>query len=123
MWIIEGGRVQQAAVGGLSSAFSSMSRKSLGRSSTHTLSSLSTAKPVTPPIFHLLGMVFGQSGSNLYFGAAGACAPSAAQKTNKPRPANAADALVRRLRSIFLFMAFTSPPVVQRHRSFFTRLK
>src|SRR5580765_7873038 len=75
MWIIDGGRVQQSAIIGLISAFSSMSRRSFGRSYTHTLSSLSTARPVTPPIFHLFGMVFGQSGSNLYFGdAAGACA-------------------------------------------------
>ena len=29
---------------------------------------------MTPPIFHLFGIVFGQSGSNLYLGAAAVCA-------------------------------------------------
>src|SRR6059036_3758412 len=77
MWIIDGGRTQQSAIGGVSSAWSSISVRSFGRSSTQTSSFLSTARPVTPPIFHLLGSGLGQSGSNLYFGAVGACAPSA----------------------------------------------
>src|ERR1700687_5016574 len=67
MWIIEGGRTQQSASGGLSSASSSMSVRSFGRFSTQTLSSLSTASPVTPPIFHLFGRGLGQYGSNFYF--------------------------------------------------------
>src|SRR5215467_12412863 len=54
--------------------------RSLGRLSTQTLSSLSTASPVTPPSFHLFGRGFGQSGSNLSFGAVRVCAPSKAQK-------------------------------------------
>src|SRR5580698_3368687 len=76
MWIIAGGRMQQSASGGVSSASSSMSVRSFGRSYTHTLSSLSTASPVTPPIFHLFGRGLGQSGSNLNLGAVGSCAPS-----------------------------------------------
>src|SRR5207245_9799117 len=75
MLIIEGGRVQHSAVGGFFAACSSVSLRSLGRSSTQTFSSLSTARPVTPPSFHLLGKDLGQSGSNLYFGAVCACAP------------------------------------------------
>src|ERR1700682_6841262 len=75
MWIIDGGRTQQSAIGGVSSASSSISVKSFGRSNTQTLSSLSTATPVTPPIFHLFGRGLGQSGSNLNLGAAGFCAP------------------------------------------------
>src|SRR5467141_383804 len=85
MWIIDGGRTQQSAIGGLSSAWSSISVRSFGRFNTQTLSSLSTANPVTPPIFHLLGSVLGQSGSNLYLGAVVACAPSAAYKASRPR--------------------------------------
>src|SRR3990167_1167283 len=73
-WIIDGGRVQQSATGGVSSACSSTSRRSFGRFSTQTLSSLSTARPVTPPIFHLFGSGFGHVGSNRYRGAADACA-------------------------------------------------
>src|SRR5947199_8572364 len=80
MWIIDGGWTQQSAVGGLSSAWSSISVRSFGRFNTQTLSLLSTARPVTPPIFHLLGSGLGQSGSNLYFSAAGVCAPSVAYK-------------------------------------------
>src|ERR1700693_310251 len=95
MWIIDGGRTQQSAIGGVSSASSSISVKSFGRSYTQTLSSLSTANPVTPPIFHLLGSGLGQSGSNLNLGAVGSCAPSNAHKTNTPRPANAFTLLSR----------------------------
>src|ERR1019366_3178315 len=84
---MEGGRVQQSAMVGVISAFSSISLKSLGRSRTQTLSSLSTANPVTPPIFHLLGRGLGQSGSNLNFGAAGSWAARDAHKNNNPRPA------------------------------------
>src|SRR3984957_10541664 len=85
IWIIEGGRAQQSA--SLTSALSSISRKSLGRSSTHTLSSLSTASPVTPPIFHLLGRGLGHSESNLNLGAAGSCAASDTNRhaPNRPR--------------------------------------
>src|SRR5271168_440371 len=92
MWIIEGGRTQQSAIGGVSSASSSMSVRSFGRSYTQTLSSLSTANPVTPPIFHLFGRGFGQSGSSLNLGAVCSCAPSEAHKTDKPRPTNTANA-------------------------------
>src|SRR6266436_2653819 len=74
MWIIAGGRTQQSATGGVSSASSSISVISFGRSYTQTLSSLSTARPVTPPIFHLFGSGLGQSGSNLYRGAVCLCA-------------------------------------------------
>src|SRR5437773_1502915 len=62
-----------------------MSLRSLGRSYTQTLSSLSTASPVTPPTFHLFGMVLGQSGSNLYFGAADVCAPTETHNAPKHR--------------------------------------
>src|SRR5215470_8323690 len=90
---MEGGRTQQSAMAGASSALSSMSRRSFGRSYTQTLSSLSTARPVTPPIFHLFGIVFGQSGSNLYLGAAGVCATTGIARvvTAAHRPANAAN--------------------------------
>ncbi len=64
MWIIDGGRVQQSEIAGEGSAWSSRSRRSFGRFSTQTLSSLSTASPVTPPIFHLFGIGLGQVGSN-----------------------------------------------------------
>src|SRR5438874_13700904 len=87
MWIIDGGCTQQSAIGGESSASSSMSVRSFGRSNTQTLSSLSTARPVTPPIFHLLGRGLGQSGSNLNLGAV--CAGAAAtHETNKPTAAS-----------------------------------
>src|SRR5580704_14531426 len=99
---MEGGRVQQSVVGLGSSARSSISRKSCGRSSTHTLSSLSTARPVTPPIFQLFGKGLGHSGSNLYFGADCACAPSAAHKTNKQMPANPMNARQRTLQLLFI---------------------
>src|SRR5579862_807095 len=89
MWIIEGGRIQQSAMGGVSSASSSISVRSLGRSYTQTLSSLSTARPVTPPIFHLFGRGFGQSGSNLNLGAVCSCPPSDRHRSNKPRPDSA----------------------------------
>src|ERR1700676_4376971 len=87
MWIMDGGSTQQSAIGGVSSASSSISVRSFGRSCTQTLSSLSTANPVTPPIFHLFGKGFGQSASTLYFGAFCVCAPRAPNKTNKHRPA------------------------------------
>src|ERR1700724_730053 len=102
MWIIEGGRTQQSAIGGTSSASSSISVRSFGRSYTQTLSSLSTANPVTPPIFHLLGRGLGQSGSNLNFGAFFSCAPSDTHKANKPRPANPATAQIPTLLSLFM---------------------
>src|SRR5579863_1690043 len=89
MWIIDGGRTQQSASGGVSSASSSISVRSFGRSNTQTLSSLSTANPVTPPIFHLFGRGFGQSGSNLNLGAACSCPPNDTHKSNRPRPASA----------------------------------
>src|SRR5438132_14392084 len=79
MWIIDGGWTQQSAIGGVSSAWSSISVRSFGRSNTQTSSFLSTARPVTPPSFHLLGSGLGQSGSNLYFGAAGPCPWSGAR--------------------------------------------
>src|SRR5579864_3554079 len=86
MWIIEGGRVQQSVEGGLVSASSSISVRSLGRSRTQTLSSLSTASPVTPPIFHLFGSGLGQSGSNLNFGAVSVGgAPRNARKSPAPK--------------------------------------
>src|ERR1700751_1288344 len=85
-WIIDGGRLQQSAIGGVSSASSSMSVRSLGRSSAHTLSSLSTASPVMPPIFHLFGSGLGQSGSNLNFGAVSVGgAPRSARKSPAPK--------------------------------------
>src|SRR5262249_4482051 len=84
-WIMEGGRTQQSATP--ISASSSMSVRSFGRSRTQTLSSLSTARPVTPPSFHLLGRGFGQSGSNLNFGAVGSVwAAKTAQKNTIARP-------------------------------------
>src|SRR5579883_534615 len=102
-----GGRTQQSASGGFNSASSSMSVRSFGRFSTQTLSSLSTASPVTPPIFHLLGRGLGQSGSNLNFGAAGFSAPSSDHQTS-PSAANAASPIapVRR---------FMHPPFRARH--------
>src|SRR5216684_127850 len=106
MWIIEGGRTQQSAIGGLSSASSSISVRSFGRSYTQTLSSLSTANPVTPPIFHLFGRGLGQSGSNLNFGAffgePDCCAASDTPKTNKPRPADMATARLHMLLLLFM---------------------
>src|ERR1700682_6376566 len=100
MWIIDGGRTQQSAIGGVSSASSSISVRSFGRSRTQTLSSLSTANPVTPPIFHLLGNVLGQSGSNLYLGAVSVCAPRAAARANTQSPHNRAN--VRRRGSLLI---------------------
>src|SRR5436190_11129358 len=84
MWIIAGGRTQQSASGGVSSASSSISVKSLGRFSTHTLSSLSTANPVTPPSFHLFGRGLGQSGSYLNLGTV--CALRYTHTASKPSP-------------------------------------
>src|SRR6202166_1589876 len=84
---MDGGRTQQSAMGGVSSASSSISVRSFGRSCTQTLSSLSTANPVTPPIFHLFGKGFGQSASTLYFGVFCVCGPRAPNKANKHRPA------------------------------------
>src|ERR1700685_1546427 len=97
MWIIEGGRTQQSAIGGFNSASSSMSVRSFGRSYTHTLSSLSTARPVTPPIFHLLGRGLGQSGSNLNLGGAGSSAAGKLVNTNKQRPVDRANASFQKL--------------------------
>src|ERR1700746_2171208 len=101
MWIIAGGRTQQSARGDVNSASSSISVRSLGRSNTHTLSSLSTASPVTPPIFHLLGSGLGQSGSNLNLGAVGSCAPKNPHKTNTLRPAH----------TFTLLSRFMNPPL------------
>src|SRR2546427_1914307 len=106
MWIIDGGRTQQSAIGGVSSAWSSISVRSFGRSNTQTSSFLSTARPVTPPSFHLFGSGLGQSGSNLYFGAAWPCpcartpARRATQTINKNGPAQRASA--RTLRSFLM---------------------
>ncbi|PYR67819.1 MAG: hypothetical protein DMF88_11500 [Acidobacteria bacterium] len=62
IWIIDGGREQQSEVP--VSASSSRFVRSFGRSYTQTVSSFgATARPVTPPIFHLLGSCFGQPGS------------------------------------------------------------
>src|ERR1700675_3208975 len=99
---MEGGRTQQSAIGGVSSASSSISVKSFGRSYTQTLSSLSTASPVTPPIFHLFGSGLGQSGSNLNFGAAVSCAAIDTHQANKPRPPNTANAPLHALLSLFM---------------------
>src|SRR6202035_5830793 len=79
-----------------------MSVRSFGRSYTQTLSSLSTANPVTPPIFHLFGRGLGQSGSNLNLGAAGSCAAIDTHQTNKPRPANTANVRLHTLLSLFM---------------------
>src|SRR6516225_11748798 len=113
MWIIEGGRTQQSASGGVSSASSSISVRSLGRFNTQTLSSLSTANPVTPPIFHLFGRGLGQSGSNLNFGGDCSCAASNTHQTNKPRPANPANTE----RHTFLLL-FINPLLVLSDRRF-----
>jgi len=71
MWIIAGGAYatigQRRSQLGLELDIG----RSFGRFNTQTLSSLSTAKPVTPPIFHLLGRGFGQVGSYLNFGTLG----------------------------------------------------
>src|SRR5580700_6652192 len=104
MWIMEGGRTQQSAIGGVSSASSSISVRSFGRSCTQTLSSLSTANPVTPPIFHLLGKGFGQSASTLYFGAFCVCAPRALNNTKRHRPAARQKAIA------FLSLLMGPPP-------------
>src|ERR1700676_3227368 len=101
---IDGGRTQQSAIGGVSSASSSISVRSFGRSCTQTLSSLSTANPVTPPIFHLFGRGFGQSASTLYFGAFCVHAPRAPNKTNKHRHAARLNA------TTFLTLLMGPPP-------------
>src|SRR5580698_3103564 len=100
IWIIAGGRTQQSASGGFNSASSSISVRSFGRFRTQTLSSLSTARPVTPPIFHLFGRGLGQSGSNLNRGAVCACAHTVSRQT-------ATHAATRR--------QFMNPPEVPRH--------
>src|ERR1700733_3181519 len=102
---MDGGRVQQSAIGGVSSASSSISVRSFGRSCTQTLSSLSTANPVTPPIFHLFGRGFGQSASTLYFGAFCVLAPRAPNKINKHRPA--ARPIAIRVLSLLMVFPFT----------------
>ena len=48
-----------------------------GRLYSQTFSSRSSARPVTPPSFQLLGKSFGQVGSNTSSGARCACAQSA----------------------------------------------
>src|ERR1700682_4655493 len=77
-----------------------MDTRSLGRFSTQTLSSLSTARPVTPPIFHLLGSGLGQVGSTLNFGTAGDCAPTRVQVANMASPTS--PAIVRALPRTFM---------------------
>src|SRR6266496_186993 len=72
------------ARGGADSSASSISVRSLGRFNTQTLSSLSTANPVTPPSFHLFGRGLGQSGSYLNFGTV--CAPRYTHTASKPSP-------------------------------------
>src|SRR5260370_15430706 len=99
---MDGGRAQHTAVCGFFAACSSVSLRSLGRSSTQTLSSLSTASPVTPPSFHWSGKGLGQSGSNLYFGAVCACAPRTAQAVKKQRPISLEKARARKLQWIFM---------------------
>src|SRR5271168_3984077 len=89
-------------MGGFSSASSSISVRSFGRSSTQTLSSLSTARPVTPPIFHLFGRGLGQSGSSLNLGAVCSWAASDIHKTNRPRLANMTNARLDALLSLFM---------------------
>src|ERR1700739_4945190 len=101
---MDGGRTQQSAIGGVSSASSSISVKSFGRSCTQTLSSLSTANPVTPPIFHLFGKGFGQSASTLYFGAFCVRAPRAQNKTTKHMPAASPNTIM------LLFLLMGPPP-------------
>src|SRR5579863_5073730 len=102
---MDGGRTQQSAIGGVSSASSSISVKSFGRSCTQTLSSLSTANPVTPPIFHLFGKGFGQSASTLYFGAFCVCAPRAPNNTKSHRPSARPNAIT------FLSLLIGPPPL------------
>src|SRR5258708_21627976 len=104
MWIIDGGRTQQSAIGGVSSASSSMSVKSFGRSSTQTLSSLSTPSPPTPPIFHLLGKGLGQSGSNSYFVADNPSPPNVTHNANTNTPITIPNTPIRTLRSLIYFM-------------------
>src|SRR6202158_4655461 len=111
MWIIEGGRTQQSASGGISSASSSMSVRSFGRFSTQTLSSLSTASPVTPPNFQLFGRGLGQSGSNLYLGGVSVAPPTAPPQANKPQAnkqgaASTVDARLRTITSRFIGGSF-----------------
>src|ERR1700730_5510456 len=75
------------------------------------LSSLSTAKPVTPPIFHLLGRGLGQLTSTLNSGAVSAWAPNRPWKTpaekrtaqipNSEKPINLIKALLRIICRIF----------------------
>src|SRR5207244_450282 len=85
--------------------------RSFGRLSTQTLSSLSTASPVTPPIFHLFGSGLGQSGSNLYFGTdddddcACACAAIAAHRATPQKPTGMASIASIASGCTVLFMA------------------
>src|SRR5437667_5241150 len=86
-----------------------MSVRSFGRSNTQTLSSLSTASPVTPPIFHLFGSGLGQSGSNLYFGTDDdddcACAAIAAHRATPQKPTGMASIASIASGCTVLFMA------------------
>src|SRR3989304_4141378 len=113
IWIIEGGRTQQSAMGGFSPKRPSTSSVSFGRVWTQTLSSLSTASPVMPPSFHLFGRGLGQLASHLYrgisevfvtahgsFAAFCARATKKTHKTNMHIPARAA-ALTFTLQSFF----------------------
>src|ERR1019366_1222214 len=103
-------------MGGVSSASSSMSVRSLGRSRTQTLSSLSTARPVTPPSFHLLGRGLGQSGSNLNLGATGGCATSDTHRTNAPRAARARlHTFFSRLMNLLLGRDGFAPALILQH--------
>jgi hypothetical protein len=84
MWIIDGGRTQQSDTP--TSASSSRFVMSFGRSYTHTVSSLgATARPVTPPIFHLFGSGFGHPGSYMYRGAC-PCASATIYRAIPQRP-------------------------------------
>src|SRR5579864_2210148 len=116
---MEGGRTQQSAIGGVSSASSSISVRSFGRSCTQTLSSLSTARPVTPPIFHLFGRGLGQSGSNLNLGTAGSGAPNSGTLTaNAPSTASTANTPASTLR-LLVIDASSVPKIIcyrPRHR-------
>jgi hypothetical protein len=48
-----------------------------------------TARPVTPPNFHLFGSGLGQPGSYRYFGAVAPCAPSTTYSAIAPTTASA----------------------------------
>src|SRR5450755_129123 len=87
---MDGGWTQQSDSGGSSSAWISMLVRSAGRLNTQTLSSLSTAKPVTPPIFHLLGSGLGHVASTLNLGTSGASAPTRAHAASTVQPTSPA---------------------------------